>query len=241
MPDTSDTPIPITLPPSTYTSGLHSNLTEHLQWYGPGKLHPTNAGDRLDNSHYRILLKLDHSTHWLSWLARDEHTHTWKRIDIVHASETVTEHHLHAVDSQLEERAALQDSKKADQQGLATDKFFVRGPNGRHLCMVFPLNGAMNCFRWGVRDECQMNETWFVRQCAKLRGGDEPVGVDAITQDEIIDILGQPRAIEVTPELRELGHVAEYIRDDQLPRRILLRPDKIDDVIEDWLGDDVFS
>jgi hypothetical protein len=242
MSDTPDTPIPIILPPSTYTSDLDSYLTEHLQWYGPGKLHPTNAGDRLHDGRYTILLKLDHSTQWLCWLARDEHTHTWKRIDIVHASETVTEHHLHAVDSQLAERAALQDNKKADEQGLAVDKFFVHGPNGTHLCMVFPLDGAMNCFRCGALDESQMNAAWFVRHCAKLRGGDEPVGgVDAITQDEMIDILGRPRAIEVTPELRRLGHVADDIRDDQLPRQLLLRPDELDDDIGYWLSAQSFG
>ena len=45
----------------------------------------------------------------------------------------------------------------------------------------------MNCFRCGVLDESQMNAAWFVRHCAKLRGGDEPAGgVDGITQDEMI-------------------------------------------------------
>lgn len=233
---------PIKLHPSTYTSDLHSDLTEHLQWYGPGKLHPAHPGDQLSNGRYHILYKLDHSNHSLSWLARDEHTHTWKRIDIIHASEHVTAEHTRAVDSELNERAALKDNKKADLEGLAMDKFLLHGPNGTHLCMVFPPNGAQNCFRWGLRDrdECQMNEAWFVRQCAKLRGGDEPRGVDAITQDEMIGILGRPRVIAVTPELRRLGHVADHIQDDQLPRYLYLRPDRIDDDLEYWLGDNVF-
>lgn len=232
-------PYPITLPASTYTSDLHSNLTEHLQWYGPGKLCPTRIGEELSNGRYQILLKLDHANHSLSWLARDKLANKWFRIDIVHASETISAQHARAVESQLRERAVL-GKEKADEKGLAVATFAHRSPNGTHFCMVFPLNGEMNCFRWGVGDECQMNEAWFVRQCAKLRGGDEPKGVNDITQDEMVHILGQPRRIDVTPELRKLAHVAEHIRKDQLPGYILLRPDKINDEIDYWLGDEIF-
>src|SRR5690349_15253054 len=95
---------PVTVSPSVYTTDLHSALTEHLQWYGPGKLHPTHLGDALHNNRYHIVHKLDHDNHSLSWLARDTTTNTWRRIAVVHGSSDVTRGHELAADRMLRER-----------------------------------------------------------------------------------------------------------------------------------------
>jgi hypothetical protein len=208
--------------------------------------------------------KLDHDHHSLSWLARDNATHTWRRIDIVVASEEVTKFHVAAIEREMVERAA--DAARADAKGLTLEHFYHRGPNGArapngdylcrdNLCMVFPLNGSYNTFRWtvqgGGRDRTEMSEAWFVRQCAKLRrernnDGDgelrqyAPENVHAITAEEMLAILGRPRIIKVTRELREEAIVEEWIRDDQVPRYLVVRPDRIEEDFDFWLSEEAF-
>ncbi|KAK4033649.1 hypothetical protein C8A01DRAFT_49801 [Parachaetomium inaequale] len=206
-------------------------------WYGPGGLHPTHLGDTLSNSRYTIVHKLDHSNHSLSWLTRDSATNTWRRIDIVLASPEVTKFHANAVERDLLAHAA--DAARADARGSILELLHHRGPNCDHLCMVFPLNGTYNCFRWtvqgGGRDKTEMNEAWLVRQCAKLRkdraeesDGSEaqaPENVHAITAEEMLAILGRPR----------------LSRDDQVPRYLVLRPDRIEEDFDFWLSEEAFQ
>ncbi|KAL2169512.1 hypothetical protein VTG60DRAFT_5981 [Thermothelomyces hinnuleus] len=237
----------IALSPSTYARDLDSDLTEHLQWYGPGKLHPTHLGDALgEGGRYTVVHKLDHSNHSLSWLVRDGATRAWRRIDVVHAAPDVSAHIRDRVEALLREREKRGSRDRqgpdadADARGTPLSTFFHRGPNGTHLCIVFPLNGAVNCFRWGLRrrDGAEMNEAWFVRQCARLRAATgvgaaalAPASVHDVTEREMLAILGWPRVIEVTEELRErtFGGAGSgcIIRPDQVPRFLVLRPDPI--------------
>ncbi|KAK4152302.1 hypothetical protein C8A00DRAFT_34997 [Chaetomidium leptoderma] len=242
---------PVTVPSSVYTTDLHSDLTEHLQWYGAGKLHPTHLGDALHNNRYHIVHKLDHHNHSLSWLARDTATNTWRRIAVVHGSSDVTRGYELAADRMLRERSKSTAAAAADAKGILLAKFFEHGPNGTHLCMVFPLNGEVNGFRWGLpeRDASVMNEAWFVRQCAKLRGGgggnNRPANVHAITEKEMLMILGRPRVIEVDDELRA-GALAPVAAQQHggyqvLPRYLVLRPDKIEEDVDFWLSSRAFE
>ncbi|KAK4243990.1 hypothetical protein C7999DRAFT_35667 [Corynascus novoguineensis] len=185
----------INLGPWTYTKDLDPDLTEHLQ-------------------RYTIIHKLDHGNHSLSWLARDNAARAWRRIDIVHAAPDVSVHIQRRVNAQLRERDdAKFDGRSygsiAEAKGMPLSTFFHRGPNGRHLYVMFPLNGATNCFRWGLKqcDRVEMNEAWFVRECARLRAADgnavAPVSVHELTAREMLAILGRPRLVEVTGELWE--------------------------------------
>ncbi|KAK4101202.1 hypothetical protein N658DRAFT_559049 [Parathielavia hyrcaniae] len=235
------------LPASVFQRDREAEKTEHLQWYGLGKLHPTHLGDTLDNGRYTIVHKLDHDSHSLSWLARDHRTNTWRRIDIAQASSDM--HHgahstLRAVNEHLAERTA-HGHEHANAQGLAVAKFTLHGPNGAHLCVVFPLEDAMNCFRWSVRDECEMNARWFVRQCAQLRAetraGDAPKSVHDISRAEMLRILGRPRVLHVNAELRSIAGVEGLVRQEHLPRYLVVRPDRIVDQIDFWLSPKAFE
>ncbi|KAK4120638.1 hypothetical protein N657DRAFT_150675 [Parathielavia appendiculata] len=234
------------LPVTVFQRDVESEKTEHLQWYGTGKLHPTHLGDMLDNGRYTIVHKLDHDRHSLSWLARDNLTHTWRRIDIAQAFADIHEQHgnLRAVTEHLLERAA-KGNDRADNKGLAVAKFTHHGPNGAHLCMVFPLQGAMNCFRWGVRDECAMNAGWFMRRCARLRaengGGEPPESVHDITRGEMLRILGRPRVLRADAQLRRIAGVENSVRLEQLPRYLVVRPDRIEDELDFWLSPEAFE
>jgi hypothetical protein len=102
-----------------------------------------------------------------------------------------------------------------DHKGELTENLGWYGPGGHH-----PTH---------LGDRTEMSEAWFVRQCAKLRrernnDGDgelrqyAPENVHAITAEEMLAILGRPRIIKVTRELREEAIVEEWIGDDQVPR-----------------------
>ena len=85
-PTDQDYTIPTALSPTAYLSDPESDLTERLDWYGLGKLHPTHLGDTFARGRYAIIHKLDHGPHTLSWLARDLDTNTWRRLDTVPAA-----------------------------------------------------------------------------------------------------------------------------------------------------------
>lgn len=253
---TDDIPTPdlTTLPLEAYTSDRSAALTEPLDWYGPGKLHPTHLHDTLSaSSRYLITHKLDHGPHALSWLARDTHTATWRRVDVVHAAPEITAGYARAADAHLARRAEMggdddDDDGVADARGLAIDRFWLRGPNGTHLCVVWPLNGEMGGFRWAVRDRSVMDEAWFVRQCARIRGAsgssanEVRVGsVHEITEEEMLAILGRPRVIVVDEEMRcAVGASKEVVNEGQVPRYLVVRPDKVEEDLEYWLSEKAF-
>ncbi|EAQ83737.1 predicted protein [Chaetomium globosum CBS 148.51] len=164
-PTDQDYTIPTALSPTAYLSDPESDLTERLDWYGLGKLHPTHLGDTFARGRYAIIHKLDHGPHTLSWLARDLDTNTWRRLDTVPAAVAAV--------ARPRFRAAA-----ADARGLALAVCGHEGPKGSNVCIVWPLDSRKHAFRGGVPwggDEIPMNADWFMSECAKLKGGGPPV------------------------------------------------------------------
>ena len=230
------------LPFSTYISDKDRTQTESLTWYGPGKLHPLHPHDTLSSTRYIITHKLDHTETSTSWLARDTHTATWRRIDAVLASRDVTYSHASGAARQLAQRAEQPSPSAADAQGLLLETFYEDGPNGTHLCLVFPLNGGGNCFRWTVGDDSRLSEGWFVRQCAGLRG-EGPGSVHDITEGEMGLILGggPQKAVKVDEALRRAVGLKEGEREEGLPRYLVLRPEGLGVETEFWLSEEAFE
>ncbi|KAH6623065.1 hypothetical protein F5144DRAFT_605594 [Chaetomium tenue] len=213
-----DYTIPTALPATAYLFDPDSDLTENLHWYGPGKLHPTHLGDTFAQGRYAIIHKLDHSPHTLSWLARDLNTNTWRRLDTVHAATALARPRF---------RAAA-----ADALGLALAICGHEGPNGSHVCIVWPLDSRKHAFRAGVPwggDEIPMNADWFMNECAKLRGGVPPLCLHDIGEQEMLAILGRPRLIMADAEMRRRALVSQDLEWDQVPCYLVLRPDRIVD------------
>ncbi len=235
------------LPLSSYISDKHRNQTESLTWYGEGRLFPLHPHDTLFNDRYIITHKLDHTPTSTSWLARDTLNNVWRRVDVILASRDITRSHAEGAERQLKQRADQPSVEAANAQGLLLETFYERSPNGVHLCMVFPLNGAGNCFRWNVRDDSHMSEAWFVRRCAALRGKRgvaAPECVHEIAEGEMSVILagGRQKAIEVDDALREVVGLEEGDReDDELPRYLVLRPERLGVETEYWLSDAAFA
>ncbi|EGS22439.1 uncharacterized protein CTHT_0019740 [Thermochaetoides thermophila DSM 1495] len=226
---------PILLPETAYDG----HNTEPLQLYGPGKLHPTHLGDAIGPAEapnrFRIVAKLDHSNHSTSWLARDGLNDTWRRVDFLTGSPDIGRNKAESMTLSIQTYRAAPgaDIARADAKGVPLEMFTIAGPNGKHSVVVFPLNGDFNCFRWGIEpdlDEVEMNETWFVAKCTKLRqtqGCAGPVSIHEITEQEILQILGRPNVIMVTNTLFNDFVVDSDIRRNQVPVYLVERPERI--------------
>lgn len=120
---------------------------ERLDDYGPGGQHPLHLGDLLGPGRrgpYRILHKLGNGGYANIWLCRDMTTQNPTQYIAVKvlASDVSTE------DCQERRASKLRHSvdSSADQDAanylcLPLDEFEICGPNGTHLCLVYPILG----------------------------------------------------------------------------------------------------
>ncbi|KAK0629475.1 kinase-like domain-containing protein [Bombardia bombarda] len=106
---------------------------EDLENYEPGGFHPVHLGDVYD-SHYRVVHKLWFGGFSTVWLARETIANRWVALKIVAARESPTYHDRCVVAS----RPSIAGSHLF---AMVDREFWIDGPNGRHLCLVFPLLG----------------------------------------------------------------------------------------------------
>ncbi|EWG52284.1 CMGC/SRPK protein kinase [Fusarium verticillioides 7600] len=109
--------------------------TEEPKFYRKGGFHPVHIGDHFDGKRYRVVHKLGHGGFSVVWLAYDTWESNWVALKIVAA-----------LDSPLaQEKAVMCHSiiSKMDEERFVTYKrfFHIKGPNGRHLCLVLPSCG----------------------------------------------------------------------------------------------------
>lgn len=120
--------------------GLDDNSFEDVGEYAPGGLHPTHLGEIL-NGRYEVVLKLGHGGYSTVWLCNDTKKKKWRAVKILKAStstEGCAELRIHHLFSDMDSRHTdIRNSRVA----LATDHFWMDGPNGSHLCIVMPLLG----------------------------------------------------------------------------------------------------
>jgi serine/threonine protein kinase len=107
--------------------------SEELEAYEPGGFHLVHLGD-VYHGRYRVVHKLGFGGFSTVWLARDVIESRWVALKMVVARESAT----------YEARATA-----ANHPGIAGSplfavpegRFWVDGPNGRHLCLVMPALG----------------------------------------------------------------------------------------------------
>ncbi|RYO91707.1 hypothetical protein DL766_004387 [Monosporascus sp. MC13-8B] len=106
---------------------------EDLENYEPGGFHPVHLGDVYDDR-YRVVHKLGFGGFSTVWLARDALMNRWVSLKIVVARESPTYEASTVI--------ASHPSITASRLFAVVDReFWFDGPNGQHLCLVYPVLG----------------------------------------------------------------------------------------------------
>lgn len=106
---------------------------EELENYEPGGFHPVHLGDVYDDQ-YRVVHKLGFGGFSTVWLARIALSKRWVALKFVTSRESPT----YEVRSMIESHPRVAGSRLF---AVAERRFWVDGPNGRHLCLVLPVLG----------------------------------------------------------------------------------------------------
>ena len=119
---------------------------EDIEDYRPGGYYPISVGDTFDHGRFRVLCKLGFGGSSIVWLARDQREEGDRDRIValkamragVSSSKVSSEIPELAISQKL--RASLPHSESVEFQTV-DHHFFVQGPNGSHLFLVFPLAG----------------------------------------------------------------------------------------------------
>lgn len=119
----------------------HTNEDPSLEWselYRPGGLHPIDLGQYIDSEkRFEVCHKSGYGDEFTEWFTRDHVQHNWKLVKVFTADESSDDH------PELVLALALADSptKVLEDNYIITpsESFWIDGPNGRHLCLVFPV------------------------------------------------------------------------------------------------------
>ncbi|KAM5341999.1 hypothetical protein ACJ41O_015030 [Fusarium nematophilum] len=107
--------------------------SEDLENYEPGGFHPVHLGDVYDDR-YRVVHKLGYGGFSTVWLATDVFESPWFSLKIVAARESPT----YQTRSVIADHLDIPGSRLF---AVADRHFWIDGPNGRHLCLVYPVLG----------------------------------------------------------------------------------------------------
>lgn len=113
---------------------------EKIVYYQPGGHHPVHLGDVLGDA-YRVIHKLGHGGFATVWLARDlnaKDTTKYVALKIIKAD--ISEDDCpELVLSRL--AGEIGEGECAEYLCFPFDRFTIDGPNGSHLCFVYPVLG----------------------------------------------------------------------------------------------------
>lgn len=117
-----------------------SDEDEGTEDYVKGGYHPVQVGE-LYNRRYRIVRKLGWGHFSTVWLVHDTTTpHTHRALKIVKSATEYTEAAMDEIE--MLNKLTQQDPKDDKHVVHLLDHFHHRGPNGKHVCMVFETLGC---------------------------------------------------------------------------------------------------
>jgi serine/threonine-protein kinase SRPK3 len=113
--------------------------SESLERYRPGGSHPVNIDDTFHSGRYRVLQKLGWGGCSTVWLVFDSMLSRLAALKVVVAEISKTSN-----EARILQLLASIPTKHEGQRHLRklTDYFFRDGPNGRHQCLVFDVDGV---------------------------------------------------------------------------------------------------
>ncbi|KAK3386075.1 hypothetical protein B0H63DRAFT_191835 [Podospora didyma] len=170
--------------------------TERESDYSPCGLHPIHIGDTFVSPsrrhRYVVVHKLDHSPLGLStsWLVRDFTESKWRRLTVVSAQASQF-YYLEFCRVDLGE-GMKRDDEHACANCRGVDYFLIDGPNGKHVGLVFPLEGTRGGFLRDDFCEGDILRAWKKRFPEEAKG---VVSVHGLTSEQILRLIGEPRKV----------------------------------------------
>ncbi|KAK7942992.1 uncharacterized protein PG986_012105 [Apiospora aurea] len=117
---------------------------EEVEAYREGGFHPVQLGDRL-NHDFEVVAKLGHGGFGTVWLCQEgpevEGQTAWKAVKIIAASESHADNPELQTIEELQSQGVTRAQWEAAGIMLPSRHFWLQGPNGTHLCLVFPVMG----------------------------------------------------------------------------------------------------
>ncbi|KAF8250041.1 hypothetical protein K440DRAFT_675784 [Wilcoxina mikolae CBS 423.85] len=113
---------------------------EDIERYRPGGYHPVYLNDSLKEGRYQILNKLGFGAFSTVWLARDLAEERNVSIKVVVPEKSAGDNNELKI---LKHLLNCRDGAGSENVLHMLDEFYVDGPNGRHLCIVFDVLGAL--------------------------------------------------------------------------------------------------
>lgn len=113
--------------------------SESLERYRPGGYHPINIDDTFRSGRYRVIQKLGWGGYSTVWLVYNSMLSRLAALKVVVSEISETSNEVRIL-----QRLASIPAKHDGQRHLRklTDYFFHDGPNGRHQCLVFDVDGV---------------------------------------------------------------------------------------------------
>ena len=114
---------------------------ENLEGYRVGGYHPVVIGDKLDDGKYTIVHKLGAGTAATVWLAQtmNHHGSQYVAVKILSANHSTDDCNELQLQKHLQKQ--VEAGHKLSSVALLLDSFWMDGPNGRHLCLTYPVAG----------------------------------------------------------------------------------------------------
>ena len=169
---------------------------EDPEQYCKGGYHPVTIGDTFQGGRFTVIHKLGHGGGATVWLSQDSEEDRYVALKILQARDSSEDVHELKMHRYLQEKL-----NEIDQRSMIAlyEHFWIGGPNGRHLCLVFEVAGpALASFRhW---DQWKKIRPDFVRQIA-LQAVE---GLLAFHQADIV--LGDLSAGNILFRLADISH-----------------------------------
>ncbi|KAI0023839.1 protein kinase-like protein [Xylariomycetidae sp. FL0641] len=191
---------------------------EDVQDYNKGGHHPVHLGDRFLDGRLEVIHKLGFGGFGMIWFCRDTEAEKWRALKILSA-----EHSAKGVEEKIYDHLqahATSEELDANHIAVPLERFWIDGPNGRHLCFVMPVFG-LHVGHWSntVKDHediqgsarkinavcCQIVKALKYLHGHGICHGDlKPSnilmrieGLDDMTEERLMDLMEPPRAAEV--------------------------------------------
>ncbi|KAI0023840.1 protein kinase-like protein [Xylariomycetidae sp. FL0641] len=208
------------------------NDVEDVQLYNKGGHHPVHLGDFYHEDRFEVIHKLGYGGFGTVWFCRDHIAQKWRALKFLTADQSVNNNEermfellqAHSTPEQLEENHIA----------VPLDKFWVEGPNGRHLCFVMPVLGfPVTDWRFAqkseliqgtanIQDVCRqvIQGLSFLHARGLCHGDLRPSnilmrieGLDDMDEEEIMELMEEPCGVDILTEDGDLPgpRAPEYV------------------------------